>query len=107
MEPSDEEDDKPIGGSSVADKAFVHTGAGPGSRASMEPPKISFKRSGGFEDDGSPLKGHHLHRVLQLLDQRAWRPHSLRRSEHEPKECAGSLLRRGRAPNVAFESNMQ
>ena len=29
----------------------------------------------------------------------AWRPHSLRRSEHEPKECAGSLLRRGRVPN--------
>ena len=27
----------------------------------------------------------------------------LRRSEHEPKECAGSLLRRGRVPNVAFE----
>ena len=39
--------------------------------------------------------------------QRAWRPHSLRRSEHEPKECAGSLLRRGRVPNVAAESNMQ
>ena len=32
----------------------------------------------------------------QLRVQRAWRPHSLRRSEHEPKECAGSLLRRGR-----------
>ena len=43
----------------------------------------------------------------QLRVQRAWRPHSLRRSEHEPKECAGSLLRRGRVPNVAFESNMQ
>ena len=28
-------------------------------------------------------------------------------SQHEPKECAGSLLRRGRVPNVAFESNMQ
>ena len=39
----------------------------------------------------------------QLRVQRAWRPHLLRRSEHEPKECAGSLLRRGRAPNVAFE----
>ena len=39
----------------------------------------------------------------QLRVQRAWRPHSLRRSEHEPKECAGSLLRRGRVPNVAFE----
>ena len=26
----------------------------------------------------------------QLRVQRAWRPHSLRRSEHEPKECAGS-----------------
>ena len=43
----------------------------------------------------------------QLRVQRAWRPHSLRCSEHEPKECAGSLLRRGRVPNVAFESNMQ
>ena len=43
----------------------------------------------------------------QLRVQRAWRPHSLRRSEHEPKECAGSLLRRGRVPNVAAESNMQ
>ena len=43
----------------------------------------------------------------QLRVQRAWRPHSLRRSEHEPKQCAGSLLRRGRVPNVAFESNMQ
>ena len=43
----------------------------------------------------------------QLRVQRAWRPHSLRCSEHEPKECAGSLLRRGRAPNVAFEFNMQ
>ena len=39
----------------------------------------------------------------QLRVQRAWRPHLLRRSEHEPKECAGSLLRRGRVPNVAFE----
>ena len=39
----------------------------------------------------------------QLRVQRAWRPHSLRRSEHEPKECAGSLLRRGRVPHVAFE----
>ena len=43
----------------------------------------------------------------QLRVQRAWRPHSLRCSEHEPKECAGSLLRRGRVPNVAFEPNMQ
>ena len=43
----------------------------------------------------------------QLRVQSAWRPHSLRCSEHEPKECAGSLLRRGRVPNVAFESNMQ
>ena len=39
----------------------------------------------------------------QLRVQRAWRPHLLRRSEHEPKECAGSLLRRGRVPHVAFE----
>ena len=39
----------------------------------------------------------------QLRVQRAWRPHLLRRSEHEPKECAGSLLHRGRVPNVAFE----
>ena len=39
----------------------------------------------------------------QLRVQRAWRPHLRRRSEHEPKECAGSLLRRGRVPNVAFE----
>ena len=39
----------------------------------------------------------------QLRVQRAWRPHLLRRSEREPKECAGSLLRRGRVPNVAFE----
>ena len=38
----------------------------------------------------------------QLRVQRAWRPHLLCRSEHEPKECAGSLLRRGRVPNVAF-----
>ena len=30
----------------------------------------------------------------QLRVQRAWRPHSLRRSEQKPKECAGSLLRR-------------
>ena len=42
----------------------------------------------------------------QLRVQRAGRPHSLRRSEREPKECAGSLLRRGRVPNVTFESNM-
>ena len=43
----------------------------------------------------------------QLRVQRAGRPHLLRCSEREPKECAGSLLRRGRVPNVTFESNMQ
>ena len=43
----------------------------------------------------------------KLSVPRARRPHSLRRSEHKPKECAGSLLRRGRVPNAAFESNMQ
>ena len=45
VEPSDEEDDKPTGGGSVADKSFVRTER-KASRASMEPPKIYFKRSG-------------------------------------------------------------
>ena len=59
------------------------------------------QRSATWKVDSNRSPGRNQQEQLRV--QRAWRPHSLRCSEHEPKECAGSLLRRGRVPNVAFE----
>ena len=69
------------------------------------PTASTNQRSAIWKVDSNRSPGRNQQQQLRV--QRAWRPHSLRCSEHEPKECAGSLLRRGRVPNVAFESNMQ